>query len=167
MGWSPLCRGWMSFAWVEAPWPGGSDRVSVSVVLGLDIRVLEKGFVCSVCLSVHRLGSSFSQFVRCCVRTASAWRDRLRERSTCPGLGGRRAPRGFMFLFCSGVICEFVRSRLAGTRSVLSWLRVQQTQVGLPGAPAIPVHITSPLAVGSILVMYSESGHVTSVRCRS
>lgn len=40
----------------------------------------------------------------------------------------------------------------------LSWIRVQQTQVGLVGAPAIPAHITATLAVGSILVMYSETG---------
>lgn len=39
--------------------------------------------------------------------------------------------------------------------------RVQQTQVGLVGAPAIPAHITNTLAVGSILVMYNEAGYIT------
>lgn len=76
----------------------------MSVVLGFDIRLLWEVLVLvlSACLSLHRL-----------VRSA-VWRDRLRDLSICLDLGGRRAPRGFMCLFCSMVICEWCDCDLMG-----------------------------------------------------
>lgn len=38
--------------------------------------------------------------------------------------------------------------------------RVQQSQIGLAGAPAVPTTLTRSLVVGSILVMYSDTGYV-------
>lgn len=54
---------------IEAPWPGGSDSGAVSVVLGLDTRVIEGGVVGSVCMcaAVHRLRSAI-RLLRCCAR---------------------------------------------------------------------------------------------------